>query len=801
MFPSFTGNTRRPRQVNLSGRNSNPFAAASATRQSPSSAQLNQNTVAHAQAERILRHQERLRPPAAIAIQRSWRGYRSRRDVKWHWRREWDAKEQAELNAQSLGNVEDQDSRPYANTEECLDQMKLLLHFASPRERSDVDRLKHFAWRYARTSSQFSGYPADTWVFPLVRLWKLTLLMLRKRKPRLNRVDRRVLLELLCALTTTVPERLIGYSTQLYEALRIVTEDFKGSETISGDWKLLESSVVALLCSNVARTGDAYEAFTNQFLRLPDIPLHMLQAISKDLRIEDLTTALSKLLSTSQTYNLFQSSSRAELLWLVAYYLYFHRSSDSNQRRSPDAKYVDVLSKLISHLAADIARLFDSPTSVTSPTEAPAPSPSASTLSPFVRAEISNLISQDHVSGLLGQAADPAGFMNASSNANDQTSALAVYVLTLLRAFPRRGDDIRMWLYLGSTSIDGLGKSSSIPAIRYYFKVASHTSVYTLIKEDPNNAIGLLNPGTKRRKVGRSLGSSDRDEQWQVVLLFLELYPIALKVMDDEEFLSGGTSTETGGSWTRQSALSLDQIKDLTVFLKNLAFAMYWNASEIAGAEEPENINSIAEYFGGNLAAFSDHHPDAKSTKAQDATIAGLQGMTISYMKGAVTGLLRMIYERDSRRDFLPDDHWLMTQWFEMDQFIPAVVQEEEERHKIQESYEPEANGDNDDDVDDEFDDEEAHDDLVGTQRVRQVRRLERLRRQQRKASRRRYLESVTPRLEILQNMPFFIPFATRVQIFRQFVHLDMIRRRGSSDGDAWRFAMMNSRHSMGRHR
>ena len=136
-----------------------------------------------------------------------------------------------------------------------------------------------------------------------------------------------------------------------------------------------------------------------------------------------------------------------------------------------------------------------------------------------------------------------------------------------------------------------------------------------------------------------------------------------------------------------------------------------------------------------------------------------------------------------------------------MDQFIPAVVQEEEEKHKIQESYDTEANGDNDDDVDDGSDDEEARDDLVGTQRARQVRRIERLRRQQRKASRRKYLESVTPRLEILQNMPFFIPFATRVQIFRQFVFLDMIRRRGSDDPDLWRFSMMNSQRGMGKHR
>lgn len=130
-----------------------------------------------------------------------------------------------------------------------------------------------------------------------------------------------------------------------------------------------------------------------------------------------------------------------------------------------------------------------------------------------------------------------------------------------------------------------------------------------------------------------------------------------------------------------------------------------------------------------------------------------------------------------------------MTKWFEMDRFIPAVVQEEEEKHKIQESYEPDADGQPDDGLDEEMEEEgESHDTLIGTQRTQQVRNIERLKRQQRKASRRKYLETVTPRLEILQNMPFFIPFATRVQIFRHFVLLDQMRRRGTTDHEMWHF-------------
>ena len=139
-----------------------------------------------------------------------------------------------------------------------------------------------------------------------------------------------------------------------------------------------------------------------------------------------------------------------------------------------------------------------------------------------------------------------------------------------------------------------------------------------------------------------------------------------------------------------------------------------------------------------------------------------------------------------------------MTKYFEMDRFIQAVVTEEEEKHKIEESYEAdgetEGRGRNSD-LNGEDDDDNDGDDryLVGTQHAQQIRNVHRLQRQQRKTARRRYLESVTPRLEILQNMPFFVPFATRVQIFRQFVALDQFRRRETADPDEWRFRVMNS--------
>lgn len=145
-----------------------------------------------------------------------------------------------------------------------------------------------------------------------------------------------------------------------------------------------------------------------------------------------------------------------------------------------------------------------------------------------------------------------------------------------------------------------------------------------------------------------------------------------------------------------------------------------------------------------------------------------------------------------SRRKFLPDGHWLMTSRFDMEGFIPTVVAEEEKRHQLQDD-------DEEDEEDTLMDDDlELSLGLVGTGRAQQTRRVEALRRRQQRTARRKQLESVAPRLEILRNMPFFIPFHTRVQIFREFIFRDQMRRRqGFIDADAWRLSVAQS--SMGR--
>lgn len=78
MFSTFTGNSRRPRNVNLSGQAGNPFAN---TSWSPSNASNASKTVQDAQADREKRRAEQQRLKAAAKIQRTWRGHRARSQV------------------------------------------------------------------------------------------------------------------------------------------------------------------------------------------------------------------------------------------------------------------------------------------------------------------------------------------------------------------------------------------------------------------------------------------------------------------------------------------------------------------------------------------------------------------------------------------------------------------------------------------------------------------------------------------------------------------------------------------------
>jgi len=111
--------------------------------------------------------------------------------------------------------------------------------------------------------------------------------------------------------------------------------------------------------------------------------------------------------------------------------------------------------------------------------------------------------------------------------------------------------------------------------------------------------------------------------------------------------------------------------------------------------------------------------------------------------------LMRQFYLRDSRRQFLETDFWLMTQQFDMNNFVNEVVSEEKKRLEAKKIHEDEAS--------DSDSDSEAEDDGFDLT----------------KSKRSAMLEKLGYRLYMLKQTPFFIPFNVRVRIFQELVALD----------------------------
>lgn len=656
MFPSFTGSTRPKRQVNLSGRSNNPFAASPGSRAS-STPQTSQNALAQAQHERILRQQERERPPAATKIQKTWRGYKERKQARLIWRQEWEHREGWEPR-EFPEIVKTQLPAPaYASEDDCLGSLRLLAQFASPRNELDVMCLDHFTTRYLQTVQlQPSERRDGVWTYPLLRLTKLSLATLSAKRtaPSSTRIVDNII-ALLSNVATAIPRELASYSHEYFRTLAEV-----GTSRQCSNLRLIESAVLALLQPVNDRNEKAYEGFASEFMTTPGLPalFGSLERFGHGIQYQTLAAALDKVLSRSSHGDILQRKSQESLLWLLAYFIYLRRLAYLGEQKStdlPDVQYVKIVSRLISFLADDIGTRIDVSNQLplsNSSISAPAAN-SVQPLPAFVRSEILTLINQENVSTLLANFDVVPVSKTDISGTPSEASALASYALTLLRAFPRRGDEIRMWLFRGST-LRGSSRTNhaveSLPAIKYFYQVASRSNLYQKISRDPRETVSMLKPDKPRireQKQSYSVADESRDQQWRVILLFLELYTFVLKIMDDEEFLAGTSQYNDHWSWTRKSALPLDQVKDLTLFLKNLSFSMYWNASEIAGLEAAEVKTSLAEYFGGNKAGHDEDHDDEAPAKLEEMSVAGVSGMTIVYMKGLVTGVFRMVYERE----------------------------------------------------------------------------------------------------------------------------------------------------------
>ena len=555
------------------------------------------------------------------------------------WRGQWDFREMWATPMLKEGS--------YTTSAECLGQLRLLAHYASPTSKADIQRLDHFAKRCFASIQNHSWSPNCAWIYSSSCLAKILLSILgsniTKDLPPQMISD---FLSFLSVLTVISGSLLSHYSDQYYRAIIHVGE-------YTQDLNALQEAVVALLDEKNSKPEAAYNGFAWNYLTRPNLLGYdeKLEELSESISYPLLADALDASLSSMSSSALFKSNSDDSLLWLLSHFLYFHQSTRSNKRISNElnVQYIKIVSRLISTLADEIEKRIEIVDFRVQPglsssggkTEA-----KTIRLPEFVRSQILSLVNQDSVSGLLARLKSGASAMENTGAA--EASALASYALTLLRVFPRRRSDIQLWLYRGSAHKQD-GKQTKLPATRYFYEAASSTDIFRLIKDDPHKTVICLAQGVSNPAPFNDLSIADedeRDQQWRIILLFLELYTFLLQVMDDEEFLSGAVVPNSETSWTKQSALPVNQLEALTMFLKNFAFALYWFASEIAGEREKKSTQSLAAYFGKVDANSKLPLEDAES-KIEDRDVGHINGMTITAVKTLVVGVLRMIYQRE----------------------------------------------------------------------------------------------------------------------------------------------------------
>ena len=143
MFTTFTGSSRRPRNVNLSGqRNTNPWANSTWGGPAPSGAS---KSVAQAQADREKRQREREELAAAKKLQRVWRGHRQRREAKVLRCQRWDHIYQNPASAPSHGDTVMSDGPDTCDPARAKEALPLLLALFNPAETDDQQRLDQWA--------------------------------------------------------------------------------------------------------------------------------------------------------------------------------------------------------------------------------------------------------------------------------------------------------------------------------------------------------------------------------------------------------------------------------------------------------------------------------------------------------------------------------------------------------------------------------------------------------------------------------------------------------------------------------
>lgn len=502
-----------------------------------------------------------------------------------------------------------------------------------------------------------------------------------------------------------------------------------------------------------------YRAYAFSFLASAQLRLFEQNIDMFSRAISDNALALAILDGYSS--GLASSNSKDDLLWLLAHFIDLSRLELNGSHNSI---YLETLHSQLVALLPDISlRVGITPLSDPSiPSDLPKDA-LGQPLDPYISSRLTLLVEHDGISQLL------KAFSSSQSELSSQdplgTGLLSGYILILLRCFPNNGDDIRMRLFLEQISTS----SGEVPTIKFLWQTMRKTTIFRKLSTESDSPINVLQRYLTFDSKVRS--NAVEEQEWRTILLFLELYIFVLRLSDDEDFFSGiypqVLQSNSSTSRIRACSLSLEDVRALTSFLKNTAFPLHYKAQEFSKSREA--IDAAAR---SRMQSYSSESTQ-KGTQTAAATITTTR-LDLDSLRAIVTTAMKMLYERDSRKQFLSPNHWLMSQKLDMEGFVVAVIAEEERQ-----SHEDSDESDEDEDtIGDNYEADSGFYSTISGQRLSRHVRMERLKAQQMKAMRERRLAEMGPKLEILKHMPFVVPFEARVKIFRRFIELDQMRRK-----------------------
>ncbi|PKS11529.1 hypothetical protein jhhlp_003294 [Lomentospora prolificans] len=785
-FQSFTGSSRRPRNVNLSGQPSNPNPFASSSWNRPGDPH---RTVFKAQAERQQRQREREKLQAAKTLQRVYRGSVARAQSRELHRARFDEIYEFESMTGVSGDIAGRVQRAFPH----------LVQSFKASNQDDVRRLYRLCTDLmvvgvATLSSLSSSHTARFFGHLLS-----VLEMLVQADPR---SDISAQLDILASMIPAFPAATLSANqpTTFFALMARLSSDSKLSPTEASS--VIKASLAPLqalqalkgksdrryitrgfACTNLAQGSaneadlqtNVYRAFIFSFLTSPNLTLFESDCgqFLASLDIEYLASTISVQSRTPPK----DISSGDGLLWLLAHFIQLSYGASGYHTET----LLTPVYLLLSSQGKDISqRMAVSGHEDALEAAAEENRAHAGPLPEYIRTQLQSLVSTDSIKKLLDQLSEYASLSLAGNVKHTDTgdcrqreasgttrtvNILSGYLLTLLQYFPDQSDNIRMRFYLS----DLRSPRGIVPAVKWLWDAAANTSIYQRGRTDSQAPVRMLKSYVSQQSAQSP--AFEGDAEWRAILLFLDLYIFVLRLADDDDFVGGIKPLAHHTSRIQTCCLTLEDIKGLTVFLKNFSFALYHDISSISPSSNLPRGSNNAE------------------TESSRASAAASNALDLDGVKNIITSAMQLLYDRDSRLRFLPTGHWLMTSRFNMGGFVADVVQE------LQRQQEEDEESDNEED---DYNDEPMQR-FASPNHARQHMRLHQLREFEKK-QRERYLATIGPKLEILKHMPFAIPFETRAVAFKQFIHLDKMKRRGGFvDADQWRLSLRTSERGLDR--